>query len=204
MGRGAGKIIEKIRIDGVSELIEIRMVKEYGKINFFSNFGEKSFSGTDIQKVIQDVTKCAKETININWIPIIEIEVGDSQESFGHGTKVSFDFSRYYFGIVGERVESVKWSMIDNKVFSDADILRSSRNYKELKELKDGFPMDEPDRRTYYRPYSEKLWAGLERMREMLVDASKRLNELVGSEAGIKKIMSGGALMLTADAGKKS
>ena len=47
-----------------------------------------------------------------------------------------------------------------------------------------------------YRPYTEELWAGVEKLREAITQMNARIVELISTNEGIARIVSGGQLML--------
>lgn len=50
---------------------------------------------------------------------------------------------------------------------------------------------------TFYRPYSEELWQGLGKLRDVINQANSKISELVSTDAGLNILMSGNIFALT-------
>lgn len=202
-----GRKIEKYELRNFGITIDIKISKD---LTFFAEIGSEtiiSASATDLKDLIY---KKVKSMHAAKWKPIIRI---NHTGKIDHPQEACFelDYERYYYAQVGDRIRKISWASYEARKADPINLLHSSQEEygKQEDNLKNkgctyhrsrnGEDVVENLFTEYgelYKPYSDELWNGLEKLRECIKLANYNISQLLSTKAGISKLMNNGKLLI--------
>jgi hypothetical protein len=146
------------------------------------SYAGKTHEHTDIQQLKAIVLTAIKESVVLNWIPIIIITVGTSRNHHQAQIAVERDCKYYaYHETFGHKI--VGWQVKPEARLANAETFSWPA----------GEVLTLPNQRdrhtfgmTYYLPYDPETWEALEEIEKYLMLAQKKLLNTLSSTAGVK------------------
>lgn len=206
-----GRKVEDFVLRSFGTTVEIRMTT--GLI-FFAKIGNDVLQADNAEKLRQIIREKIELLHKAEWKPIIEIK---HKGHVDHPQEANFDmtYERFYCAEVGDKVRQISWAGYEHCIKEGDDpktiLYRSNEQYKKLTDevrtrdctyhrSRNGEPVVEilsSKCGTFYKPYSEELWQGLEKLRESISVANHKISKLISTEEGMVRLMSQGKLMIT-------
>lgn len=190
---------------GIKVVVYIRTSGEY-KGAYVAVVGDDTVEGATYAEIVPKIKALVESNSALTWFPIIEvgIEKGGSYGSRGAvKTSLVLEQNRYY---VAQRKDG-GWRQVSWEVPEDERTAKSSEmsavdyepgaamssakavDFNALPAAKRGYQgfahrEDEPVEYTYYLPYNEATWLGIEWVSEQLNKLRERLDQMLGSDEG--------------------
>ena len=189
------QVVDKIRVRMSYDWIEIML--DRNQKTFFADFYGEKIEGKTFEEVRNKVRIAADNAVQLEWIPIIEIEVddpnrwswnknGDERQSF---FKVTID--RYYVAKTPQKgwIRTNWENKKEDRLKYYKPVYFGDHDYDSVV-----FPCHHG--LEHWMPYTEELWTGLNELLNSIVRARDKLVELVKDERSIKQIEGVGASIL--------
>lgn len=192
--------------------VNIYLNKTGDNPRFEAELGGESIYDTDYVSLRKKINERARICFAADWKPIIEIHT-TSPSSLEQEVDWNFRFRRFYYAVVGNSYRELSWDTYqawkERGVDDRSELINASRHWMAAGTAENkGMPGDETKPRhvlyngeeiryqigNYYRPYSEDLWNGLVKLRDVSVEAGIRLINLLGSDEGLALILKGPTL----------
>lgn len=211
--RKKGRKVEDYHLRSFGTTIEIRMTSD---LIFFAQVGNDALQADNAETLRCMIREKIEELHDAEWKPIIEIEY---KERIDHPQEAHFELSyeKFYCAEVGDKVRQISWANYEHCINEGKDpktiLYRSKEQHRKLEDklktrsctyhrTRNGEEVVEnlsSKYGTFYKPYSEELWNGLEKLREAITLAKHKISQLLSTEEGIAKLKSEGKLMITFD-----
>lgn len=196
--------VETIKHDRAG--IEVVIYLDRESKDFFADFSGERFSGDTAAKVKMSVCSAIVDSLNWEWKPAIKVYKPIHHGQNDTNASLSINIERFYWARRndGKNLTS-SWSMpnfirdrntmasvfhwddrcVEFNLPCTNSHIRSKDFYGKTHDLLLEKPT-EPD--TFYIPYSEDLWTGLNQIIQALHTLDNRLKEMIGSDEGIKTL----------------
>lgn len=203
MSRNKGKIVEMYRVPQCGISVEIRLTTD---LQFSAVVGGETLQDKDAAALKSAIRQKAWAAAAAEWKPVISIAYA-AHLNREQAAEFELKFDRFYVCEIGDSVRELSWAAYEHFKHEDASIVlqRSKRCSHELKDRTaigsidyhtevngDMCGQDVKCRSgTFFRPYSDALWEGLCRLREMILLVNARIGDLIGTDQGLARLMSG-------------
>lgn len=161
----------------------------------------------------QRLSKNLKPDKPLDWLPVIEVEVGEGdryyyrssrrERSEERQTAVSAEMDRYYLALVADKSEwrKLKWHQLDpasSTLVAVEDQLSTSETYAPGPKAKDTnhdrvFALPSIREKKSVVAYTDELWAGLTQVFDNLDGTVKTIRDMLGTKKGLALIAEVGA-----------
>lgn len=213
-----GRVVEKMVFRSYGIEVEIRMGKD---LTFYATIGDTTYDSKEADELKKRVREVVRDLFTAVWKPMIKIEY-DGETQPIQAAKFELEYHRFYYAEIGDRFVQLDWATYEHlkeigaSQTTFAERAHSGYGTKPTDEVKpyichtghfrDGSYIEEDIEHvagSFFRPYSEELWQGLENLRHAIDLANTKISALVSTNEGIARLCSGGQLSLTDGKPKK-
>jgi len=163
---------------------------------FVATVLEKEFTAPDASVLRHKVNEHIEHWLNLNWHPVIEVDVSGSRYSGDSDNEVKIDFKRYYLSVgPAGGLATVDWDVDESHRKAKCEWSRRD-DWRKLVKWPLEAPLEVGD--EWLLPYSEETWSALENISDGIGKLKKAIRALISTRAGVAKLQStGGKLLLT-------
>lgn len=193
--RSKGQLVEKFIVYPLMIEVPIRLTKH--DMLFRAEYGGKGFYSKDGEDIKRQVEAFVKASNTLKWTPYIAISLEESHFCVPGAVDINFGIGRFYIGKNDKILRKLEWNEWE-RLHENSEADKLSARLVTASRWTDIDPeVEASGGETYYRPYSKKLWKGLETLHKSLQEAKGKILQLITTEKGIARIEGGGKLALT-------
>lgn len=131
------------------------------------------------------------------WIPVIYVKClrPNGRDTFALAISVGVEYARFLIArTADERVLSLDWQHADLK--NEAKLSYAHHRWSVPKEAAGQLPLRKEswEHLEAWLPYDDKVWRGLEALKDTIVGVRQKLADIVSTDEGIKFLTTAGAL----------
>ena len=161
---------------------------------FFFELAGKRYTNKSMDGLTNDAHAAIEATHGVDWIPIITVERFRPFAQNDDGSFIGFHYTRSWIAKKhDDQWIQHRWAYDDEKELNPTEMLRGASGFHIYRKNFTGVPHfakddDWHDARNSFLPYTVELWESLGLLVEKIKLLRKKLDELLMTEDGLKKL----------------
>jgi hypothetical protein len=190
--------------------IRVPLYFNESNLEFTASYQGQHFMGSDGVKIKSAVWKAIDKSIEIDWTPIITVYPVEPFNSYQgeHSSYVGLKMKRSYVGYLktGDRPDEMRemdWSYMETGNNTDISHVQFSHGFSFKGKFEPPCHEGTGISGSFYLPYSESTWLGLEELISRINELRVRLYDMLTTDEGILAISEAGSRGLLLEAPKE-